>query len=452
MGVILNAELFFKEATPLNQIHDDFNCNSLHQNYQLRKIALIVGGIFSSQILLDNINQLIKNFQVRPLKMEDIFFGALQISQEMLFSSPWGAIFFQNCQETLANYSEESLINNTHRSRSEIKKRTVQKFINQFEPELLNRYFRIKKVENSNKQKIDFLCKKLKGGCCFGYSMALLSKMKNHAKSSSNALKKSIDIENVIYYQLVNNVLWSLRGSENFSLSPAVYFYYQHLPEKNFTFSEFINEFEKKDEDSPVANENEEIIKTNNRNAYIADSIPESEKTNYSCKKESNNNLAGIPVGLIKKQKVINLFKHERLFFNFCDLESANIYVYDMEHLLKIGEMQLLDLSEHFNSAKQAISKQAQGFHTIDKMTMAGYFYIQRPGNKKQKGNAHAIFFQISDGYYRFYDSLSSLNKFFEFSDLEFMLKGIKTHMETYWKSYNNGNFKLILVGIPHPK
>jgi hypothetical protein len=110
--------------------------------------------------------------------------------------------------------------------------------------------------------------------------------------------------------------------------------------------------------------------------------------------------------------------------------------------------MQIDGLSESFNVGVHSIFEQSKGVHNVDEMTVAGYFYIQRPQNEKHKGSAHAIFFQITDGYYRFYDSASSTHDFKEFATLERMLEGVKSHMEMH--SYKKGSFQLVLVGLPH--
>lgn len=449
----MNPELFFQETTPLTcstPVQESFCCNSLspNQRYQLKKTAFIIGGIFAVAILLYSIYDGVKSFEARPLKTMDAVFAGAQMTlaaSAFFFYSAFAGIHlgrYQNLVESypqesyqgsLAKYFEEGFIGHRHHFVIENGKQFIPMFISKFEPALLDRYFLIKKIENSEEKKIEFLCNELERGCCFGHSMALLAKMKNHAKTSSEELLNSISIENIIYCQLTNSILWDLRNDQDSSFYPALYSYYQDLTEREYSFSEWMNHIE------------EMLIQRRRESRNVkTDAIDTDEDICIT------NNKLSEAEGI---KSYDNLFEHKRLFFNFCGFDSASIFIHEVKNKLKISELHCFNLSIHFDTAQQEIVNQARKYHyTFNQMTMAGYIYIQRPENKEYEGIAHAIFFQISDGYFRFYDSASQLNHFFEFPTQELMFEGLKSHMKECWNSFKMGEFQLVIVGIPHSK
>lgn len=405
---------------------------------------MIVTGIFFTAVLLYYIYDGVKTFEAKPLKTKDAIIAGAEITVSALcffFYSAFAGMHLgryqnlvesypqQSYQGTLANYFE---IYPHHRFVIENGKQYVPKFISQFEPCLLDMYFLIEKVENVEEKKIEFLCEKLERGCCFGYSMALLAKMKAYPKVSSKELLESIRVENIIYYQLANSILWELRNCKETTVHLVAYFSY-HKPNQTLSVTNWLN--------LNVEKWLEYLHKERMKNLNSVDGVKSEVDECLSDDK-------GVKTAAsTKDQKVIDFYGHKKLFFNFCGFNSEDIYTHVMEDELKFNELIELNLSKYFTDAQQAVFKQAQ---KEDNMTMAGYIYICWPEEEKQKASAHAIFFQMSDGYFRFYDSASSLNHFFEFKSHDLMLTGLKSHMKTCWNSFNEAKFQVVMVGIPH--
>jgi hypothetical protein len=307
-------------------------------------------------------------------------------------------------------------------------------FLKEFEPVLLDRYFLNKNID-TEEQKIAYFCRKLEKGCCFGYSMALLAKMKEHARSSSHELKNSIAMETVVYHQLTNAIFYGLARHAESRLYPVSYFMFQGDLDVQKTFNYSLKEMMEYSE------------------TWIEDIIASEDKEASTTSVDSESLCpAATPKDEIEKKdnQLGNYISPKKYYLNYCGFNSSRVYIHEMEEALNIAEMQKVDLLEQFEHAERAICQQALEHHLVDNMTIAGYISIQWPKKEERKAGAHAIFLQISDGYFRFYDSGSALTHFFEFETKELLADGIVTHMKSCWKSFDEGQFSMILVGIPH--
>lgn len=458
----MNTDTFFRETSPLIPALDQrFCCNPQNheQNYKYKKIALVVCGILFIAIVVSNINDGVKTIVARPLKTKDAIFAGVEIGASALcfiFSCIFAGCYigkYQNLVESYPQGSYQGSFNNyfeiypRHQSVIDTGKHYIPEFINQFEPALLDAYFMIKKIE-SNENKIEYLGKKLEGGCCFGYSMALLAKMKNHANTSSKKLLSSLKVENIIYYQLTNSILWTLLNNTESFYYPAYYFLYREATEEEkkiySSFSDFLNfgventlELRRKIKKNPDAISNNDALKIN-------------EKMDIS-----NNDVTDVDKELPKAETITSpykkFFEHKQLFFNYCGFSSEGICIQAMNEL-EIDNIEKIDLSNYFKKAQEGISQQATASNIHNELTLAGYIYLKWTKNEKEKGSAHAIFFQMSDEHFRFYDSASPLNHFFEFTSKELMTTGILNHMKLHWDSFEKASLELVLVGIPHQK
>lgn len=415
-GVILDPILIHQPTSPLIKAPvrvNSFDRHAASSDYcdQFNKILFIVTGTFVTAFLIYNIYNGLTTFQAQSLTKTEILTAITQVAGSalaFLCCSAMGGAYFardqnliqslpdqENIQSSVPDYFEEKLIDKPHRFAIEIVNSSISKFLNQFEPVLLSCYFSLHNLENGEEKKIEHLAKILETGCCFGYSIALLSMMRKQAKSSSNELMASIDVLNVIYYQLTYLIMLKLRSNQETYFYPAAYFDYQSLSETNCSFFEYAGTY---------------INSMNTQNDP------------YSNK----------------------------LFFHFFNFDSAGIYSHMMSDRLLVNEMQESNLSDHFDAAQKAITKQIQQNNlSVDQMTIAGYVRLLPPQNRVGTG-AHTFFFQMSDGYFRFYDSGSQYNHFFEFSTKELMFKGLIFHIKTCWKSFLEGEFFIVLLGIPH--
>jgi len=248
-------------------------------------------------------------------------------------------------------------------------------------------------------------------------------------------LKNSIEMENVVYHHLTKAIFHGLAQHTESRCYPALYLAFKaELNIRrvfNYSLKEMI-EYSDAQAKMRIASKDKEASTTSVDNGGLCP--------------------AATPKGEIKREhnSFLRFISHKKYYFNYCGFNPPDVYMHEMEEWLSIAKMQKVELLEQFEYAEQAICQQALEHHPVDNMTMAGYISIQWHKKGERKAQGHAIFFQISDGYFRFYDPGSALTHFFEFDTKELLADGIATHMKTCWKSYDEGQFSMVLVGIPH--
>jgi hypothetical protein len=281
----------------------------------------------------------------------------------------------------------------------------LNKFLNEFEPFLIERYFISKKI--SPDQRIAYLCNKLKKGCCYGFSMSLLSKMKKNARLSSDELKSGLKIENAAYYQLVYRLLLHLAKDDDYYYYPYVFIYNHKMNGDSLPFAECLN-------------------------LYEENSKKEDDITPEEISKEIND---------LKE----NIQSPHCFILNYFNLFADGILLFTSDELV-FDQLEEESLLESLNLAEKAVLHQA----VERKVSLAGHLSLEY--RRQTKKYAHAFFFQISDGYYRFFDSASHLFHFFEFPNKEKMARGLKEHIQTVYINFfkaKDVSIRIILIGIP---
>ncbi|MBA3238770.1 MAG: hypothetical protein H0T62_10560 [Parachlamydiaceae bacterium] len=436
----MNSITFFNEKTPLSSLDkSDSSCTTLEptQYLQLKKISMITLAIFAVTLSIYYIYDGAKTLSVgRPLKTKDLGFSIVEIASGFIFlmlTSGCTGAYLGNYQSMKKSYPHHeayqgtfldditSLLNSPQLDNFDVKTWTLflSNFLKQFDPVLLEQYFILKKVNSETQiDQIEYFCKKLRKGCCFGYSMAMLAKMKEGSKLPSRELKNSIKIENVVFFQLVNNILFDLNSS---SVKSRVKYLLSRLKENENSFKEIDNLLNVQDD---------EDVK-NNRYKSIVESI-------VNFQGEMSDEIKDIEVSC----------NYRRLFLNYCNLFSDGLLFYQSESLKKNDSMesQCEILLKEFQKAETEILTQSLGTH--DEMSIAGYISLQlRKENDKRSG--HAFFFQMSGGYFRFMDSGSPLNHFFEFQTKDTMITGLVDHLKACYGKYKDVEMEIILLGIP---
>jgi len=402
--------VFFNERTPLSGVSE-----SIVRCERVKKVIAVALFIFVSVICVYYIYDGAKALSTGSLKRVDLIFSIFQVaigfSYVMAVSGATGYSIakYQNAAESYPHINAyqgslpENLISVLDKPNLNDWKPVVSSFLDHFEPVLLDKYFLQKEVPFE--KRLNYLLEELKKGCCFGYSMAFLAKMKEGAKLSSKELKKSIKFENVIYYQLVHNILWALSPR----LKAAYHFY--RKSECDHSLLDFLNNldlYEHTDLDKFVTTM---CVFLGGRDNF-----------NIEFKNSLNHNRQFLDYHNILSEDV--LFHESNLLKNFENCQNPK------EELLSL-----------FQNAETGISAENQA------STCAGYVSLDftKP-NEKRSG--HAFFFQISDGFFRFTDSGASLKHFFEFDSKEDMIEGLASHLKRLFGKDKDVSVQIILLGI----
>jgi len=139
----------------------------------------------------------------------------------------------------------------------------------------------------------------------------------------------------------------------------------------------------------------------------------------------------------------------EFLFLSLLNLDFNTTKMWSHEYLHKIGSSNSQRLKKVVVKGMLNIKRKQQDSKTI---TMAGIIKLKESKEDQATEGVHpghALFFQLSDGYYRFHDSGSSLVGFFEFPNKELFFENLINHVNT-WPEYKMGRLQFTILGIPH--
>jgi len=409
---------FFNERTPLSGVSE-----SIVRCERVKKVIAVALFTFISFIALFSIYDGTRTLLARPLKNSDFGWSIYQVAFGFLCAmglsgaTGYSIAKYQNAIESYHHNAyqgsfAETLTSLIDRPDLDDWKPVVSSFLDHFEPVLLDKYFLQKEVPLE--QRTNHLLEKLKKGCCFGYSMAFLAKMKEGAKLSSKELKESIKFENVIYYQLVNNILWKLNSSISNRLLKNAFGVYRKTKWQG-SFSDFLKE--------------------NDLHGNI-------DVDKFLMAMMSYCKANGIGVDDFTND-LKNSVNYRRLFLDYCNLLSEDVLFYESDLIKNFENSQkpkevLLTL---FQNAETSISSQSQT------STLVGYVSVHHT-NPDEKRSGHALFFQISDGFFRFTDSGAFLQHFFEFDSKEDMIEGLASHLKKAYGKDKDVSVSIILLGI----
>jgi hypothetical protein len=402
----MNHVDFYNEKTPMIASHQS-SCTYASidpsQRTKILNIGIIVIGLLaftlSTYYMYDGAKSLTEK-SVKPIALTfdivEIFCGAIGF----LFAcglGGYGAALYGNYQDLKESYPNSEayqgsitsdligFANSPQRDRFDkmIWGSYFSNFLDQFDPVLLDRYFLLKNV--ATEKRIEHFREKLQEGCCTGYTMALIAKMKKNSNLSCNELKDSIKIENVVYFQIVYAILFELNRSKAL---------------------ESIDELEKK------------LLKINK----------EQKKELFAEFLVSFDSSTTDP---------------SKLLFNYCDLFSDGLLFHESK-CVKLNSN--FTLSALIKDAEDDIFTQNK--RDLNELTLSGSIDLNLIDTKEIK-SGHTFFFQISDGYFRFMDTGSRLNHFFKFETKDRMIDALEDHLKKCYSKYKDISLSIILVGIP---
>jgi hypothetical protein len=234
--------------------------------------------------------------------------------------------------------------------------------------------------------------KKMTKGTCYGYSMALASEMLKNCGASSAELINNITFEKVYYYQFMHHIIVNLIKKSTELNKDDFY----KIIEQRFTSDEDLIFHWLEDE------------------GYA--------KWNTS---------------------------YDYLFLLLQNVDFKNI----LFHQLNLTYLSSVDndgaIEAFFNKGKLHIELENECKDKPKELTIAGTVTLYSdPEKKEQKIAGHALFFQFSEGHYRFHDSGSRLTGFFEFPTKELFFANLIEHVKT-WSLFKDGLLRFTFLGIP---
>lgn len=461
---IQNRNVFFDESTPLAHVEPNGNscCNLLSLNYKNRvlyaKIVRVASLIFIGGVGIYGLYDAVNTLQTKPISSRDSIFAIFELcgagGLAMITCAISAAVgsrlglyhnqldeypHSEHYQGSFADILEWDLMIRYDIQDIEVWKPYVRAFFNKMKTlNLLDPWLKAKKYEDVE-QAIEKVSKKLRKGLCYGTSMALLTKMRSHASLPSAELRDKIELEDIVYYQLM--VIF-ICNSTNKNKSDFYQKIYSHLEPKKFLIA-FWNEWGPKKVLECMQKDKEE-----ENQIQLEIEEPGSES---SMEKEFVDHLK-----IAYKENLSKYVTREMLFLKLAGVDLENILVYQEQNMLKIKSSNKDELVSCFSKAKEEIKSQAKK-KKLEELTLAGVIALNILRQEKEdgatvKGSGHALFFQISDGYFRFHDSGSELHGFFEFPSEELMMESLLEHIKTWDSSYKWEDLEFTLLGIPQDK
>lgn len=267
---------------------------------------------------------------------------------------------------------------------------------------LLDVWLKIKNYA-TKEQAIAELWEKTKEGHCHGYSVTLLTLMKNGHNLSSKDLLSKIKYERVVFNQILHGMSIDFANSKP--------------DEKEIILDKLPRNLRWETHQSPYFNISIDLSKT-----LSIDEL---------------NELIWLRFSILYYFSLH--YELSLLNFNFdecCCHLSPN---------LSISKEASLD--SYFDNGLDALMRQAQMMGIpLQNLIIAGMVVFWPPDSSV----GHGIFFQYSEnGRIRFHDNNPFMSGFFEFDDKKTFLKSIFDHVKSYYPAYSNGYLSFLFVGIP---
>lgn len=280
------------------------------------------------------------------------------------------------------------------------------------------------------KEALNPTIKRMTGGLCHGYTTALINLMSSRYNASSENLSKEFKFEEIFFFQFWSNILTDLQQDD------------PKFPIKFYDFNSY--DIKKLDK--------------------FAEGF--SKKWEHFCRHNCSKDF--MLYQFLMKSYPINMDPSKTFLFNG---ESINVPS-DSSILKDYIARTLENLDEEIaNGDATSLSPMIKDSNNKTEYVTSGSITLEKgkekkkDDEKKDDGNkeltqdlhevsgAHVLFFQFSEGHYRFHDSATDPSPgFFDYPTVDLFCEGLTKHIQAWDDSYKDGFLDVTILRIPKEK